>query len=84
MNWTEAIIKFKVKEIEHSFKCISNLPFTFGLSIEDAVNSWVVRTKDYSFNSFRKYVCEKTNYEFYLFSEDEFNDSELMNEILGK
>jgi hypothetical protein len=52
-------IKFKVSGVDVQFDIWHNLPDTFGLSITDAVNSWVYRTDDYSSKSFCEYVLEK-------------------------
>lgn len=84
MEWFEAEAKFNVKGISHSFKCIHNMPNIFGLSFEDALNNRAVRTKEYTFNSFRKYVLKKDEFNsIYLFSEEEWGDEIFMKEIFN-
>lgn len=36
-----------------------NMPDTFGLHIDGAVQNWAVRTDTYTFESFKKYVDSK-------------------------
>jgi len=59
MKITKTDIKFEVNKIPHAFTVYQNLPETRGLSIEDALNSWVHRTKTYTVYSFCKYVMKK-------------------------
>lgn len=57
----EADIEFVVGDRLHKFKVIHNLPEIFGLSMENAVNSWVVRTKVYTADSLCKYIMSKSS-----------------------
>lgn len=52
-------VQFKVGGKPHKFSVINNLPGTFGLSLEGAVDNWLARTDDYSADSFCKYVTSK-------------------------
>ena len=72
-EWKLAEIEFHVDGIKHSFKCINNMPETFGLSLQNAVENWSIRTDDPSFDSLRKYVYDKTP-EFRLYTEKEWEE----------
>jgi len=75
-----AEIRFKVEDISISFDVYHNLPNTKGLSIDDAVENWVNRTKKYTAKSLCKYINDKSlcnyindkNTEFKCFTESEF------------
>lgn len=54
-----AEICFKVGEIDHEMVVMTNLPETFGMSIDGAVENWLMRTKDFSVKSFCDYVESK-------------------------
>lgn len=53
-------VQFTVNKYNNrKFSIVHNLPEISGLSIEDAVNSWVARTDDYSAASLAKYINSK-------------------------
>lgn len=58
-EWRETLIKFKANGKEVEFKIIHNLPDTFGLSIEDALNNWIPRTEKHTADSFVSYISFK-------------------------
>jgi hypothetical protein len=53
-----ATIKFKVNDKPHSFDIATDM-IEYGHNIEDAVYSWVHRTKKYTAESFCEYVKSK-------------------------
>lgn len=55
----EAEISFNIDGMPRMFKVYHNLSPQFGLSIENAVESWLVRTKQFTVKSFCKYVQSK-------------------------
>lgn len=54
----ESTINFKLKGKPRKFTVVNNLD-EHGLNIEAALINWAERTKDYSINSFCKYVVSK-------------------------
>ena len=61
MKLKSVTISFNVDSFNYSFNIYHNLPDFNGLSIEDALNSWVYRTKEYSAKSFCDYVNSKNS-----------------------
>jgi hypothetical protein len=55
----EAVIKLNINGQLHRFKIIHNLPNVFGVSINDALDCWIHRTKNYSARSFCEYILSK-------------------------
>ena len=54
-----AEIRFNVGKRKISFNVVHNLPETFGLSMDCAVESWVHRTNKYTAESLCKYINDK-------------------------
>lgn len=52
-------ISFNVGKVHISFTIYTTLPELHGLSIEDAVNSWVYRTEEYTAESLVTYITNK-------------------------
>jgi hypothetical protein len=52
-------VEFYVDKVRIRFKVIHNLQDVHGLSLEDAVNSWVVRTNEFTAISLCNYINEK-------------------------
>lgn len=67
----EVEIQFKINDVQYKFNVFHNLPNVHGLSLHDAVQSWVVRTKIYTANSLCKYICSK-NTGYICVPKDEF------------
>lgn len=68
---TNTAVSFKVGKKEVSFSVWHNLPEESPLNLNNAINSWVYRTKDYTALSLCKYIRKKktgylimTSYEF--------------------
>jgi len=55
----KADIEFKVNDREVKFSVVHNLPKTWGLNIENALDNWLFRTKHYTAKNFCKYVMSK-------------------------
>lgn len=64
MKITESHISFKVGKKKHEFKVYNDLPETFGLNIECALDNWLARTDDYSSESLCDYVTSKNTGHF--------------------
>lgn len=60
--------KFYVGKVTKTFSVYHNLPDTFGLSVENAFDSWLFRTNTYTAASFCKYVMSK-QYEYVCMTE---------------
>jgi hypothetical protein len=56
---TRSQITFKVDGVPHELDIVHNLPNQFGLSIENALDNWLARTKDYTEEAFIKYINDK-------------------------
>lgn len=56
---TETTIEFSLDCMPRQFVVEHNLSEHSGLSIEDALNSWLARTKQFTVKSFCKYVKSK-------------------------
>jgi len=69
---TESVVRFYVDYKEYNFKVYHNLPDTFGLSFEDAFNSWLYRTRSFTGKSLCKYIMSK-NSEYICMTEEQFN-----------
>lgn len=61
MKLKESEISFTVEDKSYGFKVYHNLPEQFGLSMEGALDNWVVRTKKYTAKSLCDYVMSKGN-----------------------
>jgi hypothetical protein len=59
MQLTKSDVKFKVNGKPVSFSIIHNLSETFGLSFNNALDSWLVRTKKHTAKSLVKYINSK-------------------------
>lgn len=59
MEITKTDVKFKVNGKPVSFSVIHNLPETFGLSFNNALDCWLARTKKYTAKSLVKYINSK-------------------------
>jgi hypothetical protein len=51
--------KFDIGKVTKRFSVYHNLPDTFGLSIENAFDSWLFRTSNYTPGAFCRYVMSK-------------------------
>lgn len=63
-------IRFKRGKKQHAFKIYHNLPTTFGLNIECAVDNWLARTDEFTPKSLCAYIKSKDS-NFTAFTEDE-------------
>lgn len=52
-------VEFVVVDTKIQWSVYHNLQDTFGLSIEDALQNWMFRTRKYTAKSFCKYVMSK-------------------------
>jgi len=59
MELTKSVITFNVNEKKIKFSITHNLPKPFGLNIECALNSWLLRTKSFTAKSLCKYILSK-------------------------
>lgn len=59
MQFYKADVKFKVKGKPVQFSVIHNLPDVFGLSFDNALDNWIVRTKEYTAESLCQYIMSK-------------------------
>lgn len=59
MEFIKSDVKFKVYGKKIEFSIIHNLPETFGMSFNDALNSWVYRTKIFTAKSLVDYINSK-------------------------
>lgn len=55
----KADIEFKVNERKINFSVVHNLPKTWGMNIENALDNWLPRTKHYTARNFCQYVMSK-------------------------
>jgi hypothetical protein len=58
-EWFRAEVKFNVKGKEVRFNIIHNLPDTFGMDFNSALNCWVFRTKKHTTKSLCEYINSK-------------------------
>lgn len=59
MPITRAAIKFNANGKRYEFVIYHNLPKTFGLSLNDALESWLARTTKYGAKNLCKYIMKK-------------------------
>jgi hypothetical protein len=59
MGLVKSEVSFKVNGKPISFVVIHDLPNVRGLSFDDALNNWLVRTLDYTPESLCKYILSK-------------------------
>lgn len=69
----EADVQFRVRNSLVHFKIYHNLPKTFGMNFEGALDNWLSRTKEYTAQSFCDYIMSKDIYEVFAYPEREFN-----------
>lgn len=55
MDWFEAIVKIEVNRENYEFKIVHNFKNQF----DEALDSWIARTKSYTAKSFCKYIESK-------------------------
>ncbi|HJY23451.1 MAG TPA: hypothetical protein VJ279_11220 [Hanamia sp.] len=72
MKLKKYAIEFTVKNEPVKFTIVHDLPEQFGLSIGDALESWLARTKEYTAESFCDYVKSKNTGAF-IMEENEYN-----------
>lgn len=70
-TYIKTIVSFYVDGVKHQFPVYHKMPKVFGLSLECAVNSWCMRTKDYSPESLIKYIKSKDQNTI-IFTENQF------------
>lgn len=73
VNVTETEVRFKVKKSLIRFKIYHNLPTTFGMNIEGAIDNWLSRTHVFTAQSLCDYILSKDIYEIFAVTENEFN-----------
>ena len=71
LSLERTVIEFKIGDDLHKFTVVHNLPEISGLSLDDAVCNWFVRTKDYSADSLCKYIMSKET-DYVCMTEDQF------------
>lgn len=59
LEFTKSDVEFKVGDNDVKFSIIHNMPESFGLSFNNALDSWIVRTDDYSDESLVNYIKQK-------------------------
>lgn len=59
LNLVSATVQFFVNKVRFRFMVLHNLPEVHGLSLNDAVNSWVHRTDKFTAQSFCDYIVSK-------------------------
>lgn len=59
MELIKSEVKFKIDGKEIQFYIIHNLPNMFGLSFNNALHSWLARTKEFTSNSLVEYIDSK-------------------------
>lgn len=73
VNVVESDVRFKVKNSLIHFKIYHNLPETFGMNFEGALDNWLSRTKEYTAQSLCDYILSKEIDEIFAMTESEFN-----------
>lgn len=68
-----ANIEFKLRGNLIKFTIVHNLPKTFGLSLEDALQNWLVRTDIFTADSLCKYIMSKHT-EYVAMTEETFQE----------
>jgi hypothetical protein len=69
----ESEVRFKVKKSLIRFKIYHNLPSTFGMNFEGALDNWLARTEEYTAKSLCNYILSKDIDECFAVTEKEFN-----------
>ncbi len=80
MKLTESVFVLSNNE---KFYIYHNLPETHGLSINDAFQNWIVRTKNYNEKSFVDYVLSK-NTGYICMTNKQYKDWKFNNNITVK
>jgi hypothetical protein len=74
---TETIVKFNIERKKFTqkveFKIYTNLPKIKGMRIEDAIDNWAVRTKEYTAESLCVYVMSKELPDVFCLTEEHYN-----------
>lgn len=58
-TFKETEFELSINKKKWRFKIIHDMPEIFGLSINDAFENWLVRTDDYTPESFKAYIDSK-------------------------
>lgn len=69
----ETDVRFKLRNSVIRFKIYHNLPKTFGMNIEGAIDNWLSRTKVYTAQSLCDYILSKNLNEIIAMTESDFN-----------
>lgn len=59
MEFIKSDVKIKVDGKQVNFSVIHNLPKTFGLSFDDALDNWLARTQKFTAKSLVNYINSK-------------------------
>lgn len=72
MNLRSHKIQFEVNGKKYQYIIVHNLPDTFGMNIEGALDNWLARTNNFKAKSLCKYIMSKDN-SFVAMTESQYN-----------
>jgi len=58
-EFTHSELRFEIGRKKYKFDVVHNLPETFGMNIEGALDNWLARTRKHTVQSFCEYVTSK-------------------------